>query len=68
LDGKLPSTNLIILSAYFVDNSKQFLYFTRKEWPNGMLKNLPKPKPEFKRFPTLDFRLPSDFFYPFFGC
>ncbi|CAK5051310.1 unnamed protein product [Meloidogyne enterolobii] len=68
LDGKQPSTNLIILSAYFADNSKQFLYFTRKEWPNGMLKNLPKPKPEFKRFPTLDFRLPSDFFYPFFGC
>ncbi|KAL7072153.1 hypothetical protein ACQ4LE_008937 [Meloidogyne hapla] len=68
LEEKTTLTGFILLSTYFVDNSKQFLYFTRKEWPIGMLKNLPKPKPEFKRFPTLDFHLPLDFFYPFFGC
>ncbi|KAF7638184.1 hypothetical protein Mgra_00002411 [Meloidogyne graminicola] len=43
---------LTILNAYFIDNSKQFLYFKRKEWPIEILKDLPKQKPKFKKFPS----------------
>jgi hypothetical protein len=61
-------TGLTILSANFgTDSPPKMVVFTRRQKPLWTLKDLPEPEYKFKRFPSLDLRLPGDFFYPF-GC